>query len=487
MLLKDIITGLKVKHVNGDVNIDIEGISYDSRTVKKGFLFICKGFNFEEKYIYDAIDRGATAIMTEDESININDITVIVVENTRYALAYVSDLFYGHPSEKLNIIGITGTKGKTTTSYMIKSIMEADSHKVGLIGTIRNMIGDRELKTDRTTPEALDLQQLFSEMIDEGVDCGVMEVSSHALELDRVSCIDFDTAIFTNLSRDHLDFHKTFENYINAKAKLFRMCKTGIVNIDNEYGSKIIEQASCNIYTFGIDKNADITAENIIYNSDSVEFFIKTPWGNGNLKVGIPGKFTVYNALGAAAACMASGIPINSVAKGLEKVSVPGRAEIIETGRNFVVMIDYAHSPDSLENILKTVREFAKGRLICVFGCGGDRDKTKRPIMGEISGRLADFTVITSDNPRTEDPDAIINDIEQGLKNTSYPYVKITDRREAIKFSLGNAKENDIIVLAGKGHETYQQFKDKTIHFDEREVVRELLEELDKEEAEKRI
>ncbi len=488
MLLKELISGLDTVKVTGSLDTEITGIAYDSRNIVKGWLFVCKGFNFEEKYIHDAVARGAAAILAGIDNMQSGQlgIPVVTVDNPRYALAFVSDVFYGHITRKLRIIGITGTKGKTTTAYMIKSVFDEAGIKTGLIGTIKNMIGSRELHTERTTPESADLQELFKTMADEGVKAAVMEVSSHALDLHRVSCVDFDTAIFTNLTRDHMDYHGTFENYLEAKAKLFRMCGTGFVNIDSEYGCRIIEKSACRIFTFGIvEKHADIRAENIEHKPGSVGFTLESPWGSVRLDIPIPGVFTVYNALGAASVCLEHGIPAEKVRKGLGKAYVPGRAEITAVWNGATIMIDYAHTPDSLENIINTVKEFAAGRIICVFGCGGDRDRTKRPIMAEISGRLADFTVLTSDNPRTEDPEAIIDDVEKGIKGTGYAYTRITDRREAIKYSILNSRENDIIILAGKGHETYQQFRDKTIHFDEREVVREIIEGLENEKRRK--
>lgn len=478
MLLKELINGLNVVQISGEIDVEIGGIAYDSRKVGNGWLFVCvEGFKTDgHNYIPVAVENGAKALLVQKEVNVPENVTVIRVADTRYALAYIGDAFYRHPSGNFNLIGVTGTKGKTTTTYMIKAILEAARQKVGLIGTIGNQIGSEVLPTERTTPESYDLQALFAEMVEKGVDSVVMEVSSHALELHRVSCSDYDIGIFNNLSRDHLDFHETFENYLNAKIKLFKMCKKGLINIDSEYGEEVVKRAECEVYTFGIDKKADIRAFDVVTHPDSVEFNAVTPWGESRIKVGIPGRFSVYNALGAIGACRMMDIPYEFILEGLQSVSVPGRAEVVETpGRDFTIIIDYAHSPDSLENILATVKGYAAGRLVCLFGCGGDRDKTKRPIMGEISGRLADFTIITSDNPRTEEPGAIIENIEAGIKGTGAEYITILDRREAIRYAIENAETKDIIVLAGKGHETYQIFKDKTIHFDEREVVKEIL------------
>jgi len=483
MLLSGLIEKLNPVNISGCVDIDIKSIAYDSRRAEKDSLFVCiEGTVVDgHKFIKDAIEKGAKALLVQKEVEAPSDVTVVQVNNTRYALACVSAAFYGYPSNRFKLIGVTGTKGKTTTTYMIKSILEAEKHKVGLIGTIANYIGDEVLHTERTTPESLDLQSLFSQMVAKGVDSVVMEVSSQGLALNRVSCCDYDIGVFTNLSRDHIGprEHKDIDDYLNAKMKLFKMCKKGLVNIDSEYAKRVIENAECDILTFGIEKDADIKAENIIKHSDSVEFDVVTPWMSGKLKVGIPGKFSVYNALAAVGVCGMLGVSFESIKSGLEKVSVPGRVEVVDIGKNYTVIIDYAHSPDSLENVLTTIKGFTKNRLICLFGCGGDRDRTKRPIMGRISGQIADFTIITSDNPRTEEPSAIVKEIENGIKETNGKYITIVDRREAIKYALRNAQPGDVIVLAGKGHETYQTFKDKTIHFDEREVVREVLQELE--------
>jgi UDP-N-acetylmuramoyl-L-alanyl-D-glutamate--2,6-diaminopimelate ligase len=483
MLLKELIEGLEIVKVTGDLNIEINSIAYDSRKTKSGSLFVCvEGFKVDgHKFIPQAIENGTKALIVQREVEVPEGVTVIQVNDTRYALASVADIFYSHPSGKFNLVGVTGTKGKTTTTYMIKSILEEYGQKTGLIGTISNKIGNEVLPTDRTTPESYDLQELFSEMVEKKVESVVMEVSSHALDLHRVSCSEFDIGVFTNLSRDHLDFHKTFENYLAAKIKLFKMCKKGLVNIDSEYGKQVVESAQCEVFTYAIDNEADIRAVDVVKHPDSVEFKVITPWFTCDISVNIPGKFSVYNALAAIGSCGLMGIPFEYIQKGLKNVTVPGRAEVVPTGTDYTIIIDYAHSPDSLENILTTVKGYAPARVISVFGCGGDRDKTKRPIMGEISGKLADFTVITSDNPRTEEPSAIIKDIEEGIKKLNAAYITIVDRREAIKYAMQHAQPKDIIVLSGKGHETYIILKDKTIHFDEREVVREILEEMNAE------
>jgi UDP-N-acetylmuramoyl-L-alanyl-D-glutamate--2,6-diaminopimelate ligase len=480
MLLEELVKGLDVICSKGDLKIEITDIAYDSRKVKNGYIFVCiEGFKFDgHMYVESAIENGAKAIIVQKDIEVPEGIILVKVKDTRYALAYMADLLFEHPSRKFTLVGVTGTKGKTTTTFMIKSILEHVNQKVGLIGTIANYIGNEELHTERTTPESYDLQKLFSDMVEKDVNSVIMEVSSHALELHRVACSNYDIGVFTNLSRDHLDFHETFENYLNAKAKLFSMCKKGLVNIDNEYGRKLVGKVPCELLTYGIESDADIKAIDIVSNPDSVEFKLVSPWGERQFKVNIPGTFSVYNALAAISVCSLMGISLDDIARGISNVTVPGRAEVAYAGKKFTVIIDYAHSPDSLENILKTVKAYAPGRVVSMFGCGGDRDKTKRPIMGEISGKLADYTIITSDNPRTEEPEAIIRDIEAGIKNLDAEYKTIVSRRDAISYAIKNAREKDIIVLAGKGHETYQIFKDKTIHFDEREVVKEVLSEM---------
>lgn len=483
MQLADLINGMNVMDIKGDTSVEITGIAYDSRKVRKGSLFVCiDGVNVDgHSFIPQALTNGASALLVQKEVDAPAGITVVRIENTRYGMAYVADAFYGHPSGKLNLVGVTGTKGKTTTAYMIKSILEAAGQRVGLIGTIENLIGNELVNTaERTTPESLDLQALFSEMSEKGCGSAVMEVSSQGLNLHRVSCSEYDIGIFTNISPDHIGpgEHTDFQDYLNAKKKLFSMCKKGIVNIDSEFAREIMDGASCGIITFGIENQADIMAYDIEKHSTGVLFSVKSPWFQGRVKVNIPGLFNVYNALAAIGASALSGIGFDSICRGLETVRVKGRLEVLETGRTFVIMIDYAHNAVALENVLTTVKEYAPGRVVTVFGCGGNKDRSRRFGMGEVSGRLADFSIITSDNPRSEAPEAIIADIETGILKTNGKYIRITERREAIRYAMMNAQPGDIIILAGKGHETYQIFDTKTIHFDEREVVAEILEEM---------
>ncbi|MDK2809921.1 MAG: UDP-N-acetylmuramoyl-L-alanyl-D-glutamate--2,6-diaminopimelate ligase [Petroclostridium sp.] len=479
MLLKDLTSIIEHEYVNGDQNAEISGIAYDSRRVKPGDLFVCiKGFKVDgHEFISQAIGQGAAAVIVEKEVEDVK-VPMIKVKNSRRALALISAAFFGNPSSKFKLIGVTGTNGKTTTTYLIKTILEQGGSKVGLIGTNQNMIGDKVLPAERTTPESLELQQLFSDMVKEKVDYVVMEVSSHSLELNRVDGCNFEIGIFTNITQDHLDFHVTMENYLKAKTTLFKRCKKGIINIDDSSSEYILNNGTCEMITFGIDKEADIHAKDIEISEKGVKFDVDTPYGSKFIELGIPGRFSVYNALGSIGACLALGISLEQIQQGLKQAKgVPGRAQIVETGKDFTVLIDYAHTPDGLENILNTVNGFAKGRVVTLFGCGGDRDKTKRPIMGEIAGKLSDFCIITSDNPRTEDPLQILNHIEEGIKKTDCSYVVIENRFEAIKYALENAKKDDVIVLAGKGHETYQILKDRVIHFDEKEIVESILRE----------
>jgi UDP-N-acetylmuramoyl-L-alanyl-D-glutamate--2,6-diaminopimelate ligase len=483
MLLAELVGGLDITNAKGEGNIEINGVAYDSRKVEEGNVFVCiDGMTTDgHDYAEEALKNGAAALIAQKEILAPEGVPVLRTEDTRKALAQVSDRFYGHPSGRFRLIGVTGTKGKTTTTFMIKAIQEAAGRKTGLIGTLGTKIGGREVHSERTTPESLELQMLFSQMAQEGVEDVAMEVSSQGLALQRVAACEFDTGVFTNLSRDHIGQkeHASMEEYLQAKCRLFKMCRRGLVNLDSEYAGKVMEEAECDVMTFGIREKADIRAYDIVKMPRHVEFSIASPWYGGRLRVNIPGGFSVYNALAAAGVSGLLGTSREAVEAGLASVQVPGRAESVDTGRDFSVIIDYAHTPDSLENILATVRDYAAGRVVCIFGCGGDRDRAKRPMMGAISGRLADYTVLTSDNPRTEEPDSILRQIEEGIKATGGKYTCIRDRREAIRHAIRGAGPGDVLVLAGKGHETYQIFHDRTICFDEREVVRELLKEPD--------
>lgn len=473
--LKDLCRGDMI--IAGDENTQVNSIEYDSRKVCKGALFFCiKGFKSDgHDYAQNAVAKGASALMVT-RKMDI-DVPQILVKDDREAMAYISREFYGRPDERLRMIGVTGTNGKTTTTYMIKSILERCDIKTGLIGTITNMIGSEEIPAEHTTPESPDFFALLKRMADEKCGAVVMEVSSHSLELKRVYGVTFESAVFTNLTQDHLDFHGTFENYLAAKKKLFKASKKAAVNIDDDAASYIMEGIPAVWCRYGIKEKAEVYARNIEITTKGVSYDLVTPKGALPVKLRIPGIFSVYNSLGSAAACLNLGIGMGAIKMGLEAMpNVAGRFEVLDTGsKHFTIILDYAHTPDGLENTLKTVKEFARGRIIPVFGCGGDRDKGKRPIMGEIAGSLSTFSIITSDNPRTEDPYDIIKAVEDGMKKTACEYVCIENRREAIKYAIENAQPEDIIVLAGKGHETYQEINGVKHPFDEKIVVKELL------------
>lgn len=483
MKLRELLRDVDTLSAKGNLDVEINGIVYDSRKTKRGNLFICvSGYTQDgHNYISDALQKGAAAFVVEKDVI-VPGAAVVKVESSRKAMPILASKFYGNPTQRLRLIGITGTNGKTTTTYLIKSIMEANKQKIGLLGTISTQIGDKIFVSSRTTPEALDLQSLFKEMADNNVDYAVMEVSSHSLELGRVEGCNFKIGVFTNLTQDHLDFHKTIENYRNAKKKLFYMTNgINIINIDDEHGRIIadeLKELETPLITYGIDNKADIMAKHIDITSKGVGFTIVTPEYEADLNIRIPGKFSVYNALAAASTAYAEGIDKDVIREGLGKVdNVPGRSEILKTETPYTVIVDYAHTPDGLQNILASVKQYAKGRVITLFGCGGDRDKEKRPIMGGVAGRMSDYCIITSDNPRSEEPMDIIRQTEAGIKPTDCDYICIENRRDAIKYALSMAKPDDIVLLAGKGHETYQVLRDRTIPFDERDIVEELLRE----------
>ena len=498
MELKKILLGLEGLKVKGDLDLNIEGIEKNSKEVKQGYLFIAiKGFSVDgHEFIENAISNGATAIMIE-EGCNLNslkipsNITVIMAKDTREALAICSANFYDNPSTKFKLIGVTGTKGKTTTTFMIKEILEKAGKKVGLIGTIATYINGKKIKdSDRTTPESLELQQTFNQMVKENVEYVVMEVSSQSLKLHRVDGCKFDVVLFTNFSEDHIskNEHPDMEDYFKSKLKLFEMCKTGIVNTDDLHGAKIPKLfPDSNITTYGIDNFANVLAKDITITNSYVDFKVKITTINERIKTCIPGRFSVYNSLAAICVAKKFGISSDIIKQALEEVRVPGRSELVDNKLELPIMIDYAHSPESLQNILQAVKSYTRGKVISVFGCGGDRDSGKRPIMGEISGRIADFTIITSDNPRTEDPQKIVDQIEEGIKKTKGNYKVIVDRIEAIKEAIKMATKRDIIILAGKGHEPYQEINGVKYPFDERIIVKEIIEELEEKNKKKKI
>lgn len=477
MLFSELV-GKEWKNEHND--FEISGIAYDSRKVKKNYVFVCiKGFEQDgHKYAKAAEENGAAAIIAEDK-IDVS-VPVFYTNNSRRMLANIAIEFYGHPSKKFGLIGVTGTNGKTTVTYLIKAILEAAGKKVGIIGTNNNIIGDKVLLTQSntpTTPNSLELQQLFDEMAQNGAEYVVMEVSSHALELDRVYGCEFGVGVFTNITQDHLDFHKTMGNYLSAKAKLFSISDVSVINIDDDGGRAIAKTVCTDCITVGIDSEAMLRAENVKVSARGTDFTLKYDGVDYPFHIAVPGKFSAYNAVCAVGAALCAGVDIKTAQKGIGSVKgVLGRAEVVKTDTDYTVLIDYAHTPDGLENIISTVKDFAKGRVITLFGCGGDRDSTKRPIMGEIAGKLSDYCVITSDNPRTEDAFGIIADIEKGIKKTDCEYKIIENRREAIAYALKLAQKDDVIILAGKGQETYQIIGREKFDFDEREVVRECLE-----------
>ena len=481
MILNDLLNGLDIINITGNLNIDITNIAYDSRKVEENTLFICiKGFNSDgHKYIESAIEKGAKAFLVQ-EDINIEGYTFIKVEDTRASMAKVADNFYGNPSSELGVIGVTGTNGKTSITTFLSEILSLNNKKVGLVGTIKIFDGDKEVESSSTTPESIDLQKHFRTMVDNGCDYCAMEVSSHSLVLNRVDETEFKLGIFTNLTPDHLDFHKDLEDYRNAKEKLFHKTTTAnIINIDDEGGAKIYENIkSLNIpcYTYGIDNKADLMAKDIKIDASGVSYTLVTPTYEQEIFVPVPGKFTVYNTLAVIAACYMLNIPKEIVKEGLGKTKgVAGRFETITNDKGISVIVDYAHTPDALENILNTAKGFAKSNIITVFGCGGDRDTTKRPLMGAIAQRLSDICIVTSDNPRTEDPELIIEDILKGLDENKENYKVVIDRREAIKEAIEMAKKDDIVIIAGKGHENYQILGKIKHHFDDKEIAQEFL------------
>lgn len=472
MLLKELITDISTSL--GET--EIKGITADSREVQEGYAYICivgtvsDGHNFA----LSAKEKGAAVIIAERDTSSGID---VIVPDTHAAYAIMSANWFNNPASKLKLIGVTGTNGKTSVTYMLKNILEAAGEKVGLIGTIQNMIGDEVIKTERTTPNCYELNALFAKMVEKGCTAAVMEVSSHALDQKRVYGIEFEVGIFTNLTQDHLDYHITMENYLEAKKKLFSMCKTAVINSDDEWAEKLCDGLKCRVVTVSATKEASYCAKNIEYRADGVNFLLS---GENTIALSMStgGRFTVYNAMSAAVSALCFGISAETVKNALcGSDGIKGRAEVVKNPFDFTVIIDYAHTPDGIKNILNTFSELKKGRLIILFGCGGDRDRTKRPIMGEIAAEIADYVVVTSDNPRTENPSKIIEDILVGVKKHNTPYTVIENRIEAIHFAIKEAKKDDIIVLAGKGHETYQILADRTIHLDEREIVAQALKE----------
>lgn len=478
MKLRELIKNLSIIEMNADAELEISGVSYDSRKTEKGDMFVAiRGFEADgHKFIPKAVENGAAVILCEEKPSC--DIPYVLVSDSRYGLAIVSRDFFGDPASEMTMIGITGTSGKTSSSYLIKHMLESKlDAKVGLIGTNGNMIGDEFLHTEHTTPESYELHKLFRHMADSGCTHVVMEVSSHSLTLERVAGIHFDVALYTNLSQDHLDFHGTMEEYAAAKRKLFSMCSLGCFNLDDAWADFMRDGASCRTMTFSTEKNeADLVAKDIRLTADGVRFASVSGDEISITKLGIPGMFSVYNALGTMSVGLALGLSLADCSDAMSSAKgVKGRLEIVPTGRDFSVVIDYSHKPDALEKVLKTLKPVTRGRLIALFGCGGDRDKLKRPIMGRIAADNADLVVVTSDNPRTEDPDEIIREIVAGMKDKRTPTKVICDRREAIAWAIDNAASGDVLLLAGKGHEDYQVVGHEKHHMDEREIVADCL------------
>ena len=477
MKLKELLSGLAICKTNVDMDMDIGHVAYDSRKVMPGGMFVAiTGFATDgNRYIPMALEKGAAVIVTAKEPTG--EVPYVQVSSDRKALAQIGANFFGHPAKAMTMVGITGTNGKTSSTLLLKHILETvQGAKVGLIGTMENLVGQEVIPTERTTPESFEVQALFARMRDAGCRYVVMEVSSHAIALDRVGTVRYDVAAFTNLTEDHLDFHETMENYCDTKAELFRNCGRAVMNCDDPWFARMRTGATCQVLTTSVNGTAGLYAKDVDMRADGIGFCAVYGEKTVAVQLPIPGKFTVYNALTALGCALQLGISLEDAAAALGTAKgVKGRVEVVPTpGKPYTVLIDYAHSPDGLENVLSSVRDFCKGRLIAVFGCGGDRDRTKRPIMGRIGVELADIAIITSDNPRTEEPAAIIRDILEGTGN-AVNQVVVENRIEAIHYAMDIAQKNDIIVLAGKGHETYQEICGVKHHMDEREIVAEYL------------
>ncbi len=451
--------------------IEIANVKKDSRKVDKGDAFVCiNGVTADgHKFAKTAAEHGAAVVICEHDVGLENQ---LIVEDSRKAYALMCAAYFGHPAKKLKIVGVTGTNGKTTTCIVLKSILEHFGHKVGLIGTVQNMIGDEILPAKNTTPDPYELHSLFSLMVAADCDYAVMEVSSHAIDMKRVYGLRYSACVFTNLTQDHLDYHKTMENYLNVKKSIFSLCTKAVVNADDKYAKDIIDACDCDVYTYAVEKDAAFKAQSICHRVDGVDFELCGDGVIGRVHFKTPGEFSVYNAMAAGVCAVALGLPFAGVVDALcDGPKVKGRAEVVPTGRDFTVVIDYAHTPDGLLKIMQTLNEVKKGRLVTVFGCGGERDKTKRPIMGRLAVENSDKVIVSSDNPRSEDPEEIIKDVMAGIEGSDVPVETIADREEAVRHAIMTAQPGDMILLAGKGHETYQVLKDETIHLDEREIV----------------
>ncbi len=476
-----------LEHINcrclqGDIDREVSAVVNDSRKLTEGCLFLCiRGASFDgHDFAAQAAKAGAAVLVVESPVEVPEDITVIQVEDTRYAMAMISAAWFGYPDRELTTIAVTGTKGKTTTTYMIRSLLEKAGHKVGVIGTIEVLIGDRHITVNNTTPESYDIHRYFREMVDAGCDVVVMEASSQGFKLDRTAGILFDYGLFTNLSPDHIgpNEHADFAEYLACKAKLFGQCRLGFANIDDEHFAEVTASAICPVRTFGLSGEADLRAYDIELTRDidflGVDFSLAGSM-EGRISCGLPGTFNVHNALAAISIASEMGMEAGEISQVLQRFSVKGRVQIIPTGYAYTLIVDYAHNAVALESILHTLRAYHPHRLICLFGCGGNRSRLRRFEMGEVSGRLADLTVITSDNPRFEEPEAIIEDILTGIGRTGGDYISIISRQEAISYVMHHAEPDDIVILAGKGHETYQEIKGVKYHMSEEEIVADVL------------
>lgn len=485
MKLTQMLERLEYEVVQGSADIEVTELVNDSRKAGPGCVFVCISGAVSDghSYVEDVTAKGAAAVIVERPVEAPEGVTVIHVDDTRYALALMSAAYFGYPAEKLKVIGITGTKGKTTTTYMVKSILEGVGHKVGLIGTIEALIGDKSIPANNTTPESFTIHQYFAEMVKEGCDSVVMEVSSQGLMLHRTAGIEFEIGIFTNLGEDHIgpNEHKDFEDYKRCKGILFTQCRLGIANVDDQWYEDVFQNATCKVETFGFSEKADLRATNVQHVSRpgylGVNYHVSGLM-DFDVEIDIPGEFSVYNSLTAIAVCRHFDVPEENIKKALKVAKVKGRIEMVKVSDDFAFMIDYAHNAMSLESLLCTLRDYHPKRIVTIFGCGGNRSRTRRFEMGEVAGNLSDFTIITSDNPRFEEPQDIINDIITGIKKTEGKYVDICDRKEAIRYAIEHGKEGDIIVLAGKGHETYQEIRGVKHDMDDRVLIKEVLEEL---------
>lgn len=467
----------RIKTNSAYTDREVTTVTDKSSEIVEDCVFVCiKGGRFDGHSAAQKAEMlGAAAVICE-RSVGVKN--EIVVENTREAYSILCAAYFGNPAEKLHLIGVTGTNGKTTTTFIMKSILERLGEKVGLIGTVKNCVAGKEYGSELTTPDSKDLQKLFSDMVYEGCKYCIMEVSSQALAQGRVKGCRFDAAVFTNLTQDHLDYHGNLQNYMQAKRKLFEISEKAIINIDDKAANFMVEGLQCDVTTFSVSTDAsDYTAKNIVHKASGVQYELVGKENIGRAIVSIPGGFTVYNSMGAVVCLSELGFDFHEILEALKECTgVPGRVEVVPTDTDYTVIIDYAHSPDGLENVIKAMREIATARIITVFGCGGDRDATKRPIMGKIAGDLSDVAVVTSDNPRSENPDSIVNQVLTGMTDCKAEIIRITDRTEAIKYALENARKDDIVLLCGKGHETYQILSTGKIHYDEREVVKSILE-----------